>query len=110
MNIYDTANKLANEIRQSEEYRNYKIAKCGIQNNLELKQKVDDFEKMRYDIQVLALQGKEQETEKTKKLEEMYQILMQNEEIKKYFDLEVKFNIMIADVNKIIAESIKDVL
>ena len=30
--------------------------------------------------------------------------------IKEYFDLEVKFNIMIADVNKIIAEAIKDVL
>ena len=27
MNIYDTANKLAQEIRQSEEYINYKMAK-----------------------------------------------------------------------------------
>ena len=32
------------------------------------------------------------------------------EDIKEYFDLEVKFNVMIADVNKIIAEAIKDVL
>ena len=31
-------------------------------------------------------------------------------DIKEYFDLEVKFNVMIADINKIIAESIKDVL
>ena len=27
MNIYDTANRLAQEIRQSEEYMNYKMAK-----------------------------------------------------------------------------------
>ena len=40
----------------------------------------------------------------------MYTILIQNKEIKEYFDLEVKFNVMIADVNKIIAESVKDVL
>ena len=40
----------------------------------------------------------------------MYTILIQNKEIKEYFDLEVKFNIIIADVNKIIAESVKDVL
>lgn len=40
----------------------------------------------------------------------MYTILVQDKEIKEYFDLEVKFNVMIADVNKIIAESIKDVL
>ena len=29
---------------------------------------------------------------------------------KKYFDLEVNFNVMIVDINKIIAESIKGVL
>ena len=67
MNIYDTANRLASEIRESNEY-------------------------------------------KTKKLQEMYTMLVQDKKIKEYFDLEVKFNIMIADVNKIIAEAIKDVL
>ena len=40
----------------------------------------------------------------------MYTILVQDKEIKEYFDLEVKFNVMIADVNKIIAEAIKNVL
>ena len=48
--------------------------------------------------------------EKSKKLEEMYRMLVEDKQIKEYFDLEVKFNIMIADVNKIIAEAIKDVL
>ena len=37
-------------------------------------------------------------------------ILIKDKEIKEYFDLEVKFNLMIADVNKIIAEAIKNVL
>ena len=36
--------------------------------------------------------------------------LYSHEEVKEYFDLEVKFNVMLADVNKIIAESVKDVL
>jgi len=44
------------------------------------------------------------------KLQELYTILINNKEIKEYFDLEVKFNVMVADVNKIIAEAIKDVL
>ena len=43
-------------------------------------------------------------------LEDMYKILIEDEQIKKYFDLEVKFNVMIVDVNKIIAEAIKGVL
>ena len=37
-------------------------------------------------------------------------MLVQDKQIKEYFDLEVKFNVMIADINKIIAESIRDVL
>ena len=54
--------------------------------------------------------GEKRDEEKTKKLEEMYTMLVQDEQIKKFFDLEVKFNVMIADVNKIIAEAIRDVL
>ena len=79
-------------------------------SNAELKKKVEDFEKLRYEVQLLAMQGKEVEEDKNKKLQEMYTILIQNKEIKEYFDLEVKFNVMIADVNKIIAESVQDVL
>lgn len=110
MNVYDTANKLAGELRNSEELKKYKEAKDKINANADLKKKIDDFEKLRYDVQVLAMQGKEVQEEKNKKLQEMYTILIGEKDIKEYFDLEVKFNVMLADVNKIIAESVKDVL
>ena len=54
--------------------------------------------------------GEQKDEEKMKKLENMYAILIEDEQIKKYFDLEVNFNVMIVDINKIIAESIKGVL
>lgn len=110
MQVYDTANKLAQEIRESEEYKLYKQRKDEIQNDPDKKQKVEDFEKLRYEVQLMAYTGEAKDEEKNKKLEEMYMTLVENKEIKEYFDLEVKFNIMIADVNKIIAEAIKDVL
>ena len=108
MNVYDTANNLASEIQKSDEYLKFKVAKEKIKSNPELKEKIDEFEKIRYDVQILGLQGKKVEEEKNKKLQEMYTILTQNKEIKEYFDLEVQFNVMIADVNKIIAEAVKD--
>ena len=123
MNVYDTANRLAYEIQQSEEYKEqasladiiekykeYKKAKETLMGNTETKKKIEDFEKLRYEVQLLEYTGEEKNEEKNKKLQEMYTILVQDKEIKEYFDLEVKFNVMIADVNKIIAESIKDVL
>ena len=33
MNVYDTANRLASEIKQSEEYMNYKMAKQALNLN-----------------------------------------------------------------------------
>ena len=43
MNIYDTANKLAQEIKQSEEYVNYKMAKQVINLRADLKEKINIF-------------------------------------------------------------------
>ena len=110
MNVYDTANRLAYEIQQSDEYKQYKKLKDSIMADVNSKQKIEDFEKLRYDVQLMQYTGEGKDEEKTKKLEEMYAMLVQDNQIKEYFDLEVKFNVMIADVNKIIAEAIKDVL
>ena len=110
MQVYDTANRLAQEIKESEEYKEYKKLKDEIHNNSEKKQKVEEFEKLRYEVQLMSYTSGEKDEEKNKKLQEMYVALVENKDIKEYFDLEVKFNIMIADVNKIIAEAIKDVL
>lgn len=110
MNVYDTANKLAYELKNSDEYKTYKQAKDKIMQNPEMKAKIEEFEKIRYDAQVLAIKQGEGDTEKMQKLQELYTILINNKEIKDYFDLEVKFNVMVADVNKIIAEAIKEVL
>lgn len=110
MYVYDEANNLAKAIRESKEYKEYKKAKEDLKNNPDMKQKVEEFEKMRYDVQVMAFQGEKQDEEKQKKLQEMYEILMKEPKIKEFFDIEVRFNIMLADVNKIISESVKDIL
>ena len=110
MYVYDEANNLAKAIQESKEYKEYKRVKEQLQNIPEMKTKIDDFEKIRYDVQVMSFQGEKQDEEKMKKLQEMYDILMKEPKIKEYFDIEVRFNIMLADVNKIISESVKDLL
>ena len=77
---------------------------------INLKDKVEEFEKIRYEEQLLAMQGEEQSVAKMQRLQELYEILIKEPVVKDYFEKEVKFNLMIADVNKIIGESIKDVL
>ena len=110
MNVYDGVNNLAKAIKESKEYNEYKQIKNELLEMPELKKQVDEFEKIRYEEQLLAMQGESQSEEKMKKLQELYEILVKNPKVKDYFDKEVRFNVMIADVNKIIGEAIKDVL
>ncbi len=110
MNIYDTANKLAQEIKQSQEYTNYKKAKENIKSKSELQEKIQEFEKMRYEVQISAVTTGKRDEQQEIKMQNLYAELIKSEEVKDYFEAETKFNIVIADVNKIIGEAIKDVI
>ena len=110
MNIYDTANRLAQELKQSEEYVNYKMAKETLNLKPDLKKKIQEFEEVRYDAQITAMQTGKNDEEKTKKMQQLYIELIENDDSKRFFEAETKFNIVFADVNKIIGDAIKDVL
>ena len=97
MNVYDTANRLAYEIQESDEYKQYKKLKDSVMSNNETKNKIEEFEKLRYDVQLMDYTGEKnnvEKEEKTKKLEEMYRMLVEDKQVKEYFDLEVKFNVI----------------
>ncbi len=110
MNIYDTANRLAYEIKQSDEYINYKNLKKEVNEKPELKEKLDKFETSRYEIQLTAIQSGKQDEEKALEMQKIYAELIQNETMKKYFDAELKFNVLLTDVNKIIGDAVQDLI
>ena len=60
MNVYDTANRLARELRMSNEYLEYKRLKEQVEQNPDVKAKIQEFEKKRYEVQLEAIKGEEQ--------------------------------------------------
>ena len=72
MNIYDTANQLAQEIKKSEEYVNYKMAKQVLDLNTTLKEKMTQFEQKRYEVQIQAMQTGKQDEAKYKEVQDLY--------------------------------------
>ncbi len=110
MNVYDTVNKLAQEIKESDEFKNYKKYKELVKANAETNEQIKKFETLRYEIQISAMQGLEANKDKEKELQEIYAELLTKKNVKEYFDAEFKFNILLADVNKIIGDSVKEVL
>ena len=110
MNVYDTVNKLAQEIKDSDEFKNYKKYKELVKSNQEVNEQIKKFEALRYEIQISAMQGLETSKDKEKELQDIYAELLTKENVKEYFESEFKFNILLADVNKIIGDSVKEVL
>lgn len=110
MNIYDTANKLAAELKQTDEYKAYKNSKQQIESNAEVKSKIDEFDKLRVEAQKAMLKGEADANELSVKLQNLYTELYQNEIAKNYLEAEMRFSVMVTDINKIISEAIKDVI
>ncbi len=110
MKVYDKANELAQDLKECREYLEYKKIKEEVYSNTEMVEKIKEFDKIKYDAQVLTLHGEKEAPEKMKKLQELYEILLKEPKIKEYFDAEMRFNVLLADVNKIIGEAVKDVL
>ena len=71
---------------------------------------IKEFEEARYDAQITAMQTGKNDEEKVKKMQDLYVELIQDDIAKKYFEAEMKFNILLADVNKIIGDAVKDVI
>ena len=110
MNIYDTANKLAAEIKQTDEFNNYKKSKEELQRNADVKAKIDEFDKLRVEMQKAMIKGEQNSNELSVKLQNMYAEVYQNEIAKNYLESEMRFSVMVTDINKIISEAIKDVI
>ena len=79
MNVYDTVNKLAQEIKDSEEFKSYKKYKELIKSNGEVNEKIKKFETLRYEIQISAMQGLETNKDKEKELQDIYAELLTKE-------------------------------
>lgn len=114
MLVYDAANQLAEDLKKSEVYTKYKEIKEKLFADPEKKKQIEEFEALKQQIQLMELrrQNNEEidEEDKTKKMSEMYNVLVQNQDIKEYFDCEIAFSKLMYDVNKIIGEAVKDVL
>lgn len=110
INPYDKAHELGRALKESTEYKEYIKAKEEIYSDPENKKILQEFKKQQYEIQMQTINGKEVESDRMDKIQQMYKILVDNPKIKEFFDIEVRFNILLTDINKIIGDSVKDAI
>ena len=101
---YDTAHKLADEIRASEEYKAYTEAREAIQNNPATMTLLKEYHKLQIEVQSQAYTSK-RDDEAIRRLQKLGELLQMNEAASRYLIAEYKIHTAIGDIYKIIAEA-----
>lgn len=110
MNPYDKVHELVKAIKESDEVKEYLEIKEEVYKDEKNKEMIKDFREKQMEVQSLLMQGQEAENEKMEKLQNLYQILASNVKVKEFFDREVRFDVMLSDIYKIIGEALKDII
>ncbi|MGI6329100.1 MAG: YlbF family regulator [Dethiobacteria bacterium] len=110
MNVYDHAHALAKAIKLSPEFRDFKKSQEKLENDKSAKEMLDDFRKSQWELQQQKMSGVEVAPEQEKRLAQIMEIINLNQVVKEYLEKEYRFSIMLADIQKIIASPLEDLI
>ncbi len=111
MNFYDKVHELVRSLRETEEYKNYiSIKKQLNDQEKEVYAMLKDFKEKQQKQQIAYMNTGTVDEEIKKDLENMYSILIQNEKVRTILETEIKIDVMLVDMQKIVGEGIKDIL
>ena len=108
MSVYDTATKLASEIKNSKEYLDFVDNMKIIKKNKNYENLLSEDKKTQYNLQIATMNNKKLDKKTLKNMEEIQNKIRHNDQIYNYILSEEKFNIMMDNINKIIANTIKE--
>ncbi|MCH4888788.1 YlbF family regulator [Acidaminobacter sp. JC074] len=105
MNVLDQAKALAESIKTSEEFSNYKSLKEALYKNEEIVGSLSLFEAKQANLQRMQMLGEQLNEDEIKDAQELFDELNQNEDVKAYFEAEFKLNQMMAEVSKVLGDA-----
>lgn len=103
-NVYDTANRLAQELKQTEEYREYHRLREIAYDDSTNKALLDELKRLQFKMQAKAASGEKPEDEDMQKLMRISSLLQMNADASAYIIAEFRFQKLIADIYKILGD------
>ncbi len=110
MNVYDSANVLAKELRETREFQLLKECKTKLAAEPDTENLVKEFMKQGQEIEIARYQGKEVPAATQEKLEKLQSTLQLNPLAVEYLNAFYRFNMMFQDISKTITNVVKEVL
>ncbi len=110
MNFYDKVNEMVRGFKDTEEYKTFIELKSKIKNNAEDYSKLKQFKEKQSIQQMEYMTNGKVKEDTQKELENLYSILVQNDDIRKLLEQEMKLNIMLADMQKAMSTAVKEIV
>lgn len=110
MNFYDKIHELVKSLKETEEYKNYMDLKSKVKENVELSENIKEFRDKQRTEQMKYISGTEIDEQTKQDMQQAYSLLIQNPLAIEFFQAEVKLDVILADMQKIIGESLQDVV
>lgn len=106
MYVYDQARILTKGIRESMEYRTLMDAKKKVDGDPAAKKMISDYRTQQIELQKLQLLNQKVPDDKMRAFRQLHDIAGANLNVRNYLEAEQKFAVMMADVQKILAEGL----
>ena len=110
MNFYDKVHEMVRAFKDTPEIREYVELKNKLKEEKDAYDRLKDFKERQKNYQMEYIDGKEQSKEKLDEMQNLYSIVIQNETSRKLLENEMKINVMLADMQKIIGDALKDII
>lgn len=110
MNFYDKVHEMVRAFKDTPEFREYIDLKNKLKEEKDAYDRLKDFKERQKNYQMEYIGGKEQSKEKLDEMQNLYSIVIQNETSRKLLENEMKINVMLDDMQKIIGDALKDIV
>ena len=102
---YSTAHRLAQEIRQSEEYLTYHRLKDEVLADETTAALIKEYRKLQMALQMAAVSGKSPDTDDMQRFQGITSLLFGKPEVSQYMLAEMRLQQTLADIFKIVTEA-----
>lgn len=108
--FYDKVHELVRALKESEEYKTYLNLKSELKNDSKAYEMIKDFKKKQEEHQLNYINGQEMGQDELNQMQNLYSLIIQNETSRKLLEAEMRLNVMLADMNKIVGEGLKEIV
>lgn len=104
MNPYDLAHQLARSMKESEEYKEYETLRESAYEDNTNRALLDEYKRLQFRMQAKLTSGENMPEDDLQRLQQIGTILQFNPDVSAYLMAEFRFQKMLSDIFKILAD------